>query len=288
MKTFKYYTFLLIITLLTISSCEDPEKNPLVEGEVAPFVRLTLETTGIDLSDQTSSISGTFFTDVPETIETHEVFVAIANGSDSPNFRSLETFDQFPANFSYNQEQIETLFGTLLNPGDAIEFRAVTTGINGTIVETANVGVAPDNFNISQQQGYQFSGVVTCPFLIEDIPTGTYDVVFSTFGNFFGDTLATRTVELGPGPNQITIVEGEFPIEGSDPLIITLDPDTGNVIGVNEDGLAFGNGPSGLPPNTYLLSATPGNVLSCVGLITLGLNFLPFNGNPHQFILRVQ
>lgn len=130
---------------------------------------------------------------------------------------------------------------------------------------------------------------VECPFVYSDIPEGLYEVTLSDFGEFFEETSMTRTVELGPGENQVTILEGEFPIEGSDPLIITLD-DVGRVIAVNEDGLAFGNGPisaaNNFPPNFYLLGSDEGRVLSCIGQFDLVLNYTPFSGNVHSFNLR--
>jgi len=192
-----------------------------------------------------------------------------------PTFYTVSSFDVvIPANefTGLTTITVEDVLGDVADP------ETIIFDINES--DTYNLGLAPRA---------TVSVGIDCPFVYEDIPEGTYEVTLSSFGDFFEDTTTTRTVELGPGDNQVTIVEGEYPIEGSDPLIITLD-DTGRVIAVNEDGFAFGNGPvsiaNGFPPNFYLLGSDEGAVLSCIGRFTLVLNFSPFNGNVHSFNLR--
>lgn len=291
----KYIIVLLSVTTLltTFSSCEDSDKSPLVLGETAPFMKFEADNTLLDLADPASAISGTFFSDVPELIESHEVFVALQNNVNSPVFESFVLITELPFEFNATLQDIAEVLNVdpaSILPGDTILFRNVSTGTNGATITIDTAALSGETVSVAQQQGYSFDGVVTCPFVITDIPEGTYDVVELGFGAFFTETSTTRTIELGPGPDQITIVEGEYPIEGSEPLIITLDLETGNVTGVNEDGISFGFGPvsaaNGFPINTYVLNAEPGNVLSCIGLITLGLDFAPFGGNEHSFILR--
>lgn len=283
------------ISLCVITSCEDADKNPLVVSDVAPFVKYESFANRIDLAEDTPTISGRFFTNEPELIESHELLIAINNDANTPTYFPLTTITELPFNFSLTLEEIASALGievASIFPGDQILIQGITTSTTGVVLRNENVTVNGETVSVAQQQGYFLSNPVVCAFVYDDIPVGTYNVVTSAFGVFFEDTTTTRTVELGPGPDQVTIVEGEFPNEGSDPLILTLDPNNGEILAVNEDGQAFGTGSVSVanefPINTYLLGAEPGSVLSCVGLFTINLNFSPFSGNEHVFILRAQ
>lgn len=285
----------MAISLCVITSCEDADKNPLVVSNVAPFVKYESFSNRIDLADETPTISGRFFTNEPELIESHELLIAINNNSSSVNYFPLMTITELPFEFSLTLDEMAAALGieaSTIFPGDQIFIQGVTTGTNGVVLRNEDVTVNGETVSVAQQQGYFLSNPVVCAFVYDDIPVGTYNVIELGFAGFFGETSTTRTIELGPGPDQVTIVEGEYPVEGSDPLILTLDLDTGDIIAVNEDGQSFGSGPvstgNGFPINTYLLGAETGSVLSCVGLFTINLNFSPFNGNEHVFILRAQ
>ena len=126
---------------------------------------------------------------------------------------------------------------------------------------------------------------VQCPSVDISALAGSYNVVASTFAGFFGETDFTRDVVLGPGENQVTIIDGTYITQGADDLIITIDPATGDIIGVNEDGIdstvSFG-------PNFYRL-LPGGRVLTCVGIIEMTLDFSAnIAGNPHAFNLVKQ
>lgn len=291
----KYLIILLSISITVFTSCEDSDKNPLIQGNVAPFVKFEATNDVFDLADPTSAFSGTFFSDMPELIESHEIFVAFDDGNTSPRFESVTVINTLPFEFSITIPEVETILelepGTIL-PGDMVLFNNVTTAVSGITVAVEDVTVNGETVSVAQQQGYNLSATVSCPFIYDDIPQGTYDVVRLDFAGFFGETLTTRTVELGPDDNQVTILEGEYPVEGSDPLILTLDLETGDIIAVNEDGQAFGDGPvsanNGFTRNDYRLGPDTGNILSCVGSITISLNFSVLNANPHSFILRAQ
>lgn len=291
----KYFLILISLSLVIITSCEDSDKNPLVQGDVAPFVKYESTNSVFDLSDPESRFSGTFFSERPELIESHEIFVAVNDGNTSPRFESVTITNTLPFEFNITIQEIEEILelapGTIL-PGDTVLFNNVTTSVSGVTVAVEDVTVNGETSSVAQQQGYNLSGSVSCPFVYDDIPEGIYDVVLLDFAGFFTETLTTRTVELGPGDNQVTIVEGEYPVEGSDPLILTLDLETGNIIAVNEDGQAFGDGPvsaaNGFGRNDYRLGPDTGVILSCVGSFSISLNFSVLNGNPHSFVLRAQ
>ncbi|MBR9854491.1 MAG: hypothetical protein GYB37_07925 [Algicola sp.] len=126
---------------------------------------------------------------------------------------------------------------------------------------------------------------VKCPSVDIAALVGTYDVVGSTFAGFFGETDFTREVVAGPDENQITIIGGTYITEGADDLILTINPETGSIIAVNEDGI---NAQVSYGPNFY--SFLPGGrVLTCVGIIEVNLDFsASISGNPHDFDLVKQ
>jgi len=230
---------------MTYTSCEDSDKNPTIQGNVAPFVKFESSSQVFDLADPTSGISGTFFSEAPELIESHEVFVGLQNNANSVVFESVVVITEFPFEFNLTIGEVENILGldpgTVL-PGELVLLNNITTSTSGVVLSIDEVALSGETVSVAQQQGYSVTASVSCPFVYEDIPEGTYTVNELGFGGFFNETLATRTIELGPGPNQVTIIEGEFPVEGSDPLILT----------------------------------------------SLGLNFAPFSGNEHVFILRAQ
>ncbi|MEK6152317.1 hypothetical protein WIW50_03615 [Flavobacteriaceae bacterium 3-367] len=126
---------------------------------------------------------------------------------------------------------------------------------------------------------------VQCPSVDISALPGSYDVSFSTFASFFGETDFTREVVAGPGENQITIIDGTHITEGAEDLVLTIDPETGAIIGVNEDGI---NSAVSFGPNFYTL-LPGGRVLSCVGIIEVNLDFNgSVTGNPHNFNLVKQ
>lgn len=273
MKKFKYL-LLVTLSIITFISCDD-------DSEFGSGVDQTL--IGFSNSIQDLSIQ------IDET-QDFEVQINSTTLSDSErtiNFTisNLSTLD--PSFYSISSMAIT------IPPNEFFGSTTVTIQDvvgNVTDPETIILEIVPqDGFVTGSNVNTTLSVGINCPFVYSEIPEGLYEITQSDFGDFFGDTTTTRTIELGPGENQVTILEGEFPIEGSDPLIITLD-DTGNVIAVNEDGLAFGNGPvsadNNFPPNFYLLGSTEGNVLSCIGRFELVLNYSPFNGNVHSFNLR--
>lgn len=273
MKKFKYL-LLIILSIITFIACDDgSEFGSGVDQTLIGFSNSTqnLSIQIDETKDFEIQINSTTLSDSERTIN-----FTISNQSTlDPSFYSIPSMSiTIPPNefFGSTIVTIQDVVGNVADP------------------ETIILEIVPeDSFVTGSSISTTLSVGINCPFVYSEIPEGLYEVTQSDFGSFFGDTTTTRTIELGPGQNQVTILEGEFPIEGSDPLIITLD-DTGRVIAVNEDGLAFGNGPVSLdnnfPPNFYLLGSSEGTVLSCIGRFELILNYSPFNGNVHSFNLK--
>lgn len=277
MKNFKY-TCILLVLIASFSCDEEGSDDPFFgegfDGQTLIGFNSAQEDFSIQI-DESQDFEVVVNTTTPSSTDRIVPIMISDDSTLDPSFFSLSGNSvTIPAN-----EFFGSLTVTITDPvGDIAEPELLILSIPES----------PD-FLLGGSSSTTITVAVECPFVYSEIPEGTYEVTFSEFGEFFEDTTATRTVELGPGDNQVTIIEGEFPVEGSDPLIITLD-DLGRVIAVNEDGLAFGNGSvsqtNGFPPNFYALGSPEGTVLSCIGQFDLVLNFTPFNGNVHGFNLR--
>lgn len=290
---FKSFFILVLITGL-FSSCEDIEKSPIVRQSVAPFVNIKITNTTYDLSDLSSAFTGKLYTNVPEDVQSYTLKVGLNDNSNSVEYVDWITVtpSDLPKDISLSLQQLLDLLGkdaSVLNAGQTVEFRGVSTGVNGVVIDRNNSTDIPNTGlnDPGMRQAYNFSGIILCPAFQASDLVGTWNVDALGFAGFFGESQATREVIAGPGENQVTIVGGEYPTAGGaqDDLIITFNPTTGAVTGVNEDGVAFGPGNSrNLPTNTYLL-APDGVVLPCVNKMLLRLNFSPYSGNAHSFNL---
>jgi hypothetical protein len=210
------------------------------------------------------------------------------------------TITSFPNTLTINMVDVAAALGIgtdEINFGDNFSFIATVVNTDGEEF----VGILPDlgddllpeggNTNdplltTSYYNGaMNFNFTLACPAFVTEDVVGTYDVLSLGFGGFFGEVNFVRTIVAGPGDNTVTIQEGEYTVTGADPLEVSFDPATGSVTGVNTDGFVFSL--SGTD-NFYLL--VDGLVLPCAGngIIDLRMNFNPFSGNPHDFIMEKQ
>ncbi len=273
MKTHLYKIFVLLFTGVLILSCEENER-PIFDVEngraIAGFnggredTRVTFNPAENTESSITIGVS---------TLSTSDRSVQISVDEEStldPSFYSISTLNPSIPAGSFTVDIVITTI-----PGVDLPAAADAVILNLDSVEGAEF---LENSITTLNVGLD----VQCPSVDISALAGNYDVVSSTFAAFFGETDFTREVVLGPGDNQITIVDGTYINEGADDLILTIDPSDGSVIGVNEDGIdsqvSFG-------PNFYRL-LPGGRVLTCVGIIEVTLDFSgSIAGNPHVFNL---
>ncbi|NAS14403.1 hypothetical protein [Poritiphilus flavus] len=218
-----------------------------------------------------------------------KISVGVSSLSSSPRSVQLEV--------DATKSTLDPSFYTIDNLSPVIDAGAFTTEITITTVPGTDLPGASDALvlklvSVESAEILETSidelaiGLdVQCPSVDISALAGSYEVVDSTFADFFGETDDTREVVLGPGANQITIIDGTYINEGADDLILTIDPETGSIIGVNEDGI---NSQVSFGPNFYVL-LPGGRVLTCVGIIEMTLDFSAnIAGNPHVFNLVKQ
>lgn len=181
--------------------------------------------------------------------------------------------------------------GTYLDgDGDEIEIeegdRIVTTA-EGSTFRLRGQGISADLAGESgYKQAFQFDFVILCPEVDLNALVGTYDVTALGFAGFFGETNFVREVILGPGSNQLTIVNGAYPAVAGEDLIINIDPDT-SALSLGESALAFSADAGAFDTDNYG-TGTSGFVFSCIGRIAIKLDFDTYAGNVHDFVLDKQ
>jgi hypothetical protein len=276
MKNLVYKISLLLAVALFGISCED-NGTPIFDVEngraIAGFnggsesTRITFNPA--ENTDNTITVGVSTLSDSPRSV----VVEVDAASTLDPAFYSIDNLTPTIAAGDFTVDiTITTIPGVdLPSASDAIILNLVS-------VEGAEIG---ENSIDALSVGLE----VQCPSVdIADL-AGSYDVVASTFAGFFGETDFTREVVLGPGENQITIVDGTYINEGAEDLILTIDPETGAIVAADETKI---NSTASFGPNFYVL-LPGGRVLTCVGIIEVNLDFSAnIAGNPHVFNLVKQ
>lgn len=276
MKNLIYKISLIFAVTLIGISCEENETPiyDVVNGKAIAGFNGGLESTRITFNpaentDNIISVGVSTLSDSPRSV----VVEVDSTSTLDPAFYSIDNLSPTiePGDFT-TDITITTIPGVdLPSASDAIVLNLVS-------VEGAEIGAnSIDALSVGLE--------VQCPSVnIEDL-VGSYDVVASTFAGFFGETDFTREVVLGPGPNQITIVDGTYIAEGAEDLILTIDPESGSIVAADETKI---NSQVSFGPNFYRLQPG-GRVLTCVGIIEVNLDFsASIAGNPHVFNLVKQ
>ena len=272
---FKFLNIVLAVGLLF--ACEDPDKDPLVLENTAPFVKIIVDNSSYDIGDVNSSFTGTLYSDSPELIDNHVISFAIDNGGQNTFFDVLTvSSSELPLELDIPLSSILASAGLTIEevaPGQRLIFRGRTTGIDGTVVDKTNtIDTSGSGINaVGIRQAYEYFAFISCPFVESEI-VGTYEVVEHTFDAFFGTQPPTREVIAGPGVNQYTIIGGAIPLDGADDMIVNVNPATGAVSSGNPQGIHFNT----FGPGQY--GQVTGFTFSCVGFIDLTITspgFIP-------------
>jgi len=260
-------------------SCGADEGDSLVtihrdSDNFAPFVTLERNSACIDITDAAATYDITM--EDPsgaDVVASVELFVSWTSPTGTTDTVTLETFNSFPATGSYTLVELAAALSDTLvveddfQPGDSFLFWAEVTNQSGLTIDFLDlVGDAQNSQGLAQ--GLRHVLFIACPFIADEM-VGTYTVTSHLYGDvFFGadGTGTTREVVAGPGDNQYTIVGGPLPGNGSDDLIVTVDPASGVVSYSGEAGKAFDG--FGLNPD-YL--GVSGFTFSCVGAVDIAI-----------------
>lgn len=292
MKNILKIAFIFVASLM-LTNCEDNEKSPLSERVNGTFVLIDIANELIDVTQIESSTFGGTLRNPSGNAVSHSFDVrgVFADGTGT-EFVEVFSTTTFPAEFLVTVADIATALGQEVSdfpPGTRFDFVGKTTSTDGTVVTSKNLN-ADLLGEVGMRQAYDLRTFISCP-VDEALVEGAYDVTDIAFADFFGETNFVRNVVLGPGAQQVTIVEGEYTTTGGDPMTLDIDFATGIITGGGKDEngnaqVAFAEGVNGLPENTYLVEG--GFFFSCAGTFAINTNFLPFNANGHLFGLQKQ
>lgn len=273
--------FLVVLSTTLFFSCEDDEKNRITDTVDAPWVYFeSVSAPVIDVTDLEGSAYEARIVTPFDNVASYAISVNLNDSEDADEnleLFPLRTITEFPADLSINATEITAALGITLadlNPGDKINFRVVATDFDGVEFDGADATqFLGDISNPGLQQALSYNTFISCPFVAADA-VGTYTVSFHRFDAFFGAQPATREVIAGPGENQITVVGGAIPLDGSDDLVITVDPNTGIAsYGGSAEAIHFNT----FGPAAYL--GVTGFVFSCTGTVDITIQSAGFIDN---------
>lgn len=283
MKILNKFILLGIVAAISFS-CEpdgpfDIHDNP---ANLAPFVSIDVQSDDlIDFTNPSDTYSFTLMAP-GNNIASYNLRVASSSQEDTVD---LLTINEFPQEVTVTFEQIASAFSAStadFSPGDEITFLGVVTDTDG------DVGVFDDLNGDARGEGImqalRHRAFIFCPFNSDEVG-GMYEVTSLGFGEFFGETNLVREVVAGPDENQITIIGGAYPTVGGTDLIVDVDPANG-VASLGGDGTAFSADAGAFDTDSY--GTVSGFVFSCVGSISLTLDFDTYAGNAHAVVLQKQ
>ena len=270
-RVFRYF-FLLSLTLVFVTSCEDENKNPLLAQVPAPFVFLELDSPVIDVTDIENSTYGGTLIAPSNNVVSYEAQVRRVSGGVSTQYAPVFSTTSFPVEFQISAVDVATALGIDVDdllPGDQFDFVATSVGEDGTVVTFNNLG--PDmQVESGQRQAYQLTTFISCPFVQSDA-IGTYDVV-SDPGGFVLPGPTTFDVYAGEDSGQIVM---DNPFNSSENYQVPIDVTPFGIASVEDGTFIFTTLEqccAGFEP-TYA-DATSGFVFSCSGAISLTFDTL--------------
>ena len=215
---------------LAFFSCEDDEKNQILEVNQAPWVYFgeiqapVIDVTNIDGSAFEATLVAPF-----NNVETYSIRVNRNNG----DFFPLRTITDFPAELRVSAADLAAALGITvadLGPGDKFNFLVTITDTEGVVFdgedETQFLG---DINNPGLQQALKYTTYISCPFNAAEA-VGTYTITTDDFGTSVGDL--TFEIVAGPDENSVIMIN---PFDHPNPdtgeqdydVVIRVDPNTG-------------------------------------------------------------
>lgn len=271
---FKYIIFIVIIAPFFLISCEeeidavfDVENGEsfanFVVGQEFPEVIF-------NPTAQTENIITIGVSTLSNTDRAVQLTLDAADTTLDPSVFSISTLSPVIPAGAFTTDIVITIFGSPDLPDTSSVIALTLDSVEGaeikdTSVSSLNIGIA-----------------IECPSVDIENVIGTGDVVTNELlTDGFGAPLSagglTRSVIEGPGENQITILTG-VGFNGSEDLVLNIDPDTGIVSYGGESGVTFFiNGGTPIP-----YTEVSGIILTCIGLIDIEIAApfaSPFNQN---------
>lgn len=276
-KIISIVSFLAIISLI---SCTDEStfKNPIHYDllKTGAFPKLKVPAPSTIGASTVNDIDYSFTViDINNSIDTYSLQVAATlNGIDTP-FYDVETVNSFPADFSFNSQELSDLLGvpsSNFNFGDTFKFRGSCISKDG-IAYDVNSNTSAALYTTGYDSAFQFEFVLACPgeLSVNDL-VGVWAITVDDFGVVLDDGMFQMIA--GPGDNQLTLIDpfGHVDLSGSPfNVVMDIDPSTSTASISTQDSwnsaaydLAYGIG---------RITGSEANVFNCVGNGSIDFTF---------------
>ncbi len=234
-----YKILILLLSIATLVSCEDEDKDFFQGFTEGSFIRFVDETPPLTIvaEDNSSGFSLTI-EDVNENTQSYSIDVVATLAGVQSIAENAITITSFPAQLTVTAESLANIFNvdpSSIGGGDNFVFRGTAVRNDGvefswerptftaaTDTEPATLTGGNISDNLVNGPGYRnamlFNFTYACPDFTRADALGTYSVTVDDFG------LANSTFEVSAGPtaNSVTIT-GLF----TQPFNVDVDPVTG-------------------------------------------------------------
>ena len=262
-----YKIIFALVLLISFTSCEDENKNPLLDEVPAAYVFIDIENPVLDVTDLQSSTYGGVITAPANNVASFDVSVRRVSDGIGTDYFPVYSTTSFPADFRVSATDIANALGLNLIDllaGDRFDFVGTSMGVDGSIVSINNLAtdIASEP---GQKQAYTLTTYISCPFVQEDM-VGTYTIIeddgFSATGN------TTFEIIAGESANEIVLLN---PYDSAGNFNITVNVnDFGIASFERQDGVLTEEiCCAGYSPTNFRSNASTSLALSCTGYLVL-------------------
>jgi len=165
---------ILIITFLSVSSCEDDSKNPLPEQVVGQYMKLDVDRYHRQMlyTDINNTYFGGILSNPGGTVVKFDLMVRRSvNDNETSDYVPLMTINSFPYDLKITPAMVAQALGlqvTDLKDGDFFRFYGYSYDANGNVATYSNLS-SLNRSTQAMEQGYRFNTNLT------STPVGTGD-----------------------------------------------------------------------------------------------------------------
>lgn len=270
----KILNIIAITAMLVITGCTDESKfnNPVhFELENGAFIRFENDEPNLTYSDAQNIFFSDEIYDANGNAQSYSLGLTATIGG--VEYEEVEYFatTTFPVTLEITSESLASAIGidpSTIDFGDKFDFNANVVRDDGKVFNVENTDSTLLT-GTSYNDAIDFTMIVSCPFVQSEI-IGKYAVVSDAWADYsVGDIL---TVVAGESTNTYRILQDAHPFISNASenlwLEVTVDAATGSSTAQSNDVYDY-TGWRVIPEVT----ADEGLTLSCVGLISLELNF---------------
>jgi hypothetical protein len=275
-KTYYILSALLILLVLACNKAED------FYGELGQGAYLTLSPAGsgtnrnLNATDPNNAVSikvNSYGVDVQSV----NIYASSTNTLDTTKWKLIKNVPfSGETTLSVTHAQIASALGLTsgaLQPGSVFHLWNQIITKDGKKFGSYNTSGADLESQAPFNVAFHWTATVVCPFVSAPFNNQIFEVVRDDWEDFFpGDEV---TVKLGPGANQITLVDVYPTADAHQDMVVTIDPATG---AANVPRYTYGAYSAGGTKYTAATVGTGNFVFGCTQTIDLTINHVSVGG----------